>query len=159
MYILYKMGNIPIKRAGEVLKACLNDEQLFELQVYSSFFKNWKSIVGEKIACHSKIKDIRNKIVVIEAEHPSWIQLIRIRESEILKKIQQKYTDLDIRGISICLRDTIDPQGTRFEPPAKAPEEEISTPIQGKRSVPRGENPELDKVLEKLKAAIETKSS
>jgi hypothetical protein len=106
VYILLRMEDIPIKRAGDILKNILDGKNLIECRIYSDIFNTWRSIAGEKLACHSKIRDIRNNILIVEAEHPSWIQLIRIKESAILKIINKKYPNLHIYGISICQGDT-----------------------------------------------------
>ncbi len=85
-------------KAGNILRALLSDEQLEQAGLYSSFFGAWKDIAGDK-ASHSRIVDIVRNAVVIEVDHPGWLQLLKMEEKSILQTLQTRYPELEIRTL------------------------------------------------------------
>lgn len=61
---------------------------------------NNKINTGAMIADHSKIADIKNGVLFIEADHPGWIQKLQINANFILKELRRKFPDLNIRSMS-----------------------------------------------------------
>ena len=59
---------------------------------------------GQNLAAHSRIIDIKNGIVLVEADHPGWIQLLKIHQNYILKGLQIKFPELKIRNIVYRLK-------------------------------------------------------
>ena len=92
-----------MEKAGDILKLFLDKKQLDAARSYSSFFRSWENIVGENIAAHSEVKDIRNHTVLIEVDHPGWIQIIQINYKRILKGIQTRYPELNVKKIHLRL--------------------------------------------------------
>lgn len=92
--------NIHIRKASEILAALFNDETQQKGELYSSIFKDWKYVVGPKLSAHSKISNIKNNIVIVEVEHPGWLQLLQVQEKNILSKLQNKNPSLKLRGLS-----------------------------------------------------------
>jgi hypothetical protein len=60
-------------------------------------------LVGEKIAAHSKIAELNKSILLVEADHPGWIQILQTKQSSILDGVQRRFPDLSISGISFRL--------------------------------------------------------
>ena len=71
---------------------------------YSSVYKSWNKIAGEDMVSHSSVKDITNGILLVEADHPGWIQLLQMRKKKILKNIRTFYPELDVIGIRFVLK-------------------------------------------------------
>ncbi|MCM1322336.1 MAG: DUF721 domain-containing protein [Bacteroides sp.] len=61
---------------------------------------NNKINTGAMMADHSKIADIKNGVLFIEADHPGWIQKLQINANFILKELRRKFPDLNIRSMS-----------------------------------------------------------
>lgn len=59
----------------------------------------WLEIVGEKLAGHCELYDIKNGAAVIEVEHPAVAQNIMSCKNEIIKKFNEKYPSLNITKI------------------------------------------------------------
>lgn len=97
------MDKLKVRKAADILSSLFDSDIVKKAGTYSKFFKSWEYFVGERCAPHSKILDIRNKILLIGVDHPSWIQLIQMNQHEILKKIKTNYKDLEINGISFTL--------------------------------------------------------
>ena len=72
--------------------------------VWESILHSIKSSVipncGEKLLEHSKIIDIKDNILVIEVDHPGWIQLFETYKKYILRGIEIKIPEIVITSLS-----------------------------------------------------------
>ena len=94
-----------MKKAGDILGDFMRNLHLNMENGYSSVFKSWSSIAGEDMSSHSAIKDLTNGILLVEADHPGWIQLLQMRKKKILKNVQKNYPELDIVDIRFILKN------------------------------------------------------
>ncbi|MBI9096829.1 MAG: DUF721 domain-containing protein [Spirochaetaceae bacterium] len=96
-----------LDKAGEILKklSIFNNSENSNAENYSSMFKSWEYIVGTKLAGYSRILNIDNNSLIVEADHPAIIQLLQVKYSEILFKLNKKYKELKIIDIRIILKD------------------------------------------------------
>ncbi len=111
-----------MEKAGDVLKLFLDKKQLDAAKTYSSFFRSWENIVGENIGAHSQVMDVRNHTVLVEVDHPGWIQMIQMNYQRILKAIQTRYPELNVKKIHLRL-------GSRWqktEEPAAQKKEDVN---------------------------------
>ena len=92
-----------MKKAADLLRTILDQSRIDEAKTYSSFFRSWARIAGPDLAAHSKVIDIRNGVVVVEADHPGWLQMIQIRRASILRKVRKSYPELEIRDLRFFL--------------------------------------------------------
>jgi hypothetical protein len=92
-----------MKKAGELLGAFFDERVLKAARGYSELFTAWQSLVGEKIAAHSKIAELNKSILLVEADHPGWIQILQTKQASILDGVQRRFPDLSISGISFRL--------------------------------------------------------
>jgi hypothetical protein len=93
------MGDSRIKDISSLLNSFFDADKLKQGEKYSAFFSSWKELVGERFAAHTRVVDIDKGLLVIEAEHPGWIQLLQIRQSGILAEVARRYPELGLRGI------------------------------------------------------------
>jgi hypothetical protein len=169
------MDDSRIKDVSSLLRSFFDDETARKGGRYAEFFSSWKGIAGERLAAHSRVADIDKNNLIVEAEHPGWIQLLQLRQSEILAAVRQRFPELDLRGIVFRLARTgpgvtegeaitaakpgpFGPQGRDLKPE----EEEIPTgarPALPERplSLKEIEDPILRQGLESLKKAMEGK--
>lgn len=92
------------RKVSDLLSKVLNPEVLADTEGLIRFFTSWTEIAGDVLASHTKPVDIRNGIIYIDAEHPGWVQHLQLNQTSILKKIQQKFPELNIRGIAFRLK-------------------------------------------------------
>ena len=92
-----------MKKAADILKHILGEREAERAGEWSSFFTGWQALAGDDIAAHSTVKDVKQGAVIVEVDHPGWLQLLQMRKSEILGRIKKKYPELDIRDIRIFL--------------------------------------------------------
>ena len=106
-----------MRKAGDVLKALFNE--MFGPGFYdkarsaSGVFSGWSYICAEAFkaknndipaaASHSRIKDIEKGVLLVEADHPGWVQTLRAKQQEILFVARRRYPELEIKEISFFL--------------------------------------------------------
>ena len=88
--------------AGDILKEIFSSIKIAQHQ--ETIFDVWPDLVGEEMAEHLKIQDIKGKVLTLVADHPGWIQIARLRKNEILTKIKERFADKHIENIKIILR-------------------------------------------------------
>ncbi|GHV86838.1 hypothetical protein AGMMS50255_1340 [Spirochaetia bacterium] len=107
-----------MKRAGELLSAFFDEGLIKKAQGYSNLFSAWQKITAKcgisAAADHSRIRELERCVLLVEADHPGWIQLLQTKQQKLLSDAQRRFPDLTITGISFMLSR---------EPPAE--------PIQG----------------------------
>ena len=54
-------------------------------------------------AVHSKIRGLEHGVLLVEADHPGWIQILQTRQEDLLKTVQKRYPELGVRGIAFTL--------------------------------------------------------
>lgn len=92
-----------MKKAGDLLQNFLDENIMKKAKEYSGLFSSWKAIAGDQCAAHSRISDLKGTLLIVEADHPGWIQILQTKQATLLKLIQRKYSDLTITGISFRL--------------------------------------------------------
>ena len=103
------MGSV--KRAGDLLSSLFNDEfdprSLKNGRALAGLYSSWTGIAAEtKIPAasdHTRIRELEHGILVIEAEHPGWVQLLQTKQAQLLKILQKRFPELEIHGLSFCL--------------------------------------------------------
>lgn len=172
------MDDSRIKDVSSLLRAFFDEEQIRRGGQYSSFLATWKTLVGERAAGHSRIADIERGNLVIEADHPGWIQILQLRQSEILKSARDRFPELSLRGIVFRLSSRNENPSTEtvprpgpFGPDGNtAPVEIFPNPspdrdrdrrkgTKGPLSLEGIEDPLLKERLEALKKAMEDEGS
>lgn len=93
-----------IRKAGELVERLMGPKAADEAQGWARFFSSWNSSVGERLAAHSRPVDVRNGIVLVEAEHPGWIQLLQLKQESLLAQLKKAFPELGIRGIAFRLQ-------------------------------------------------------
>lgn len=118
------MENSFIETASEILAKLpiFNQTQQALVRDLGHFYANWENIVGKRFYSHTRPADIKNGILIIEAEHSGWISLMQFQAGAIQKKIQAKFPELKIRGIAFRLYNQLD-----VEPPKKLHKQPVET--------------------------------
>lgn len=96
-----------MKRAGELLSFFFDKNVLEKAQGYSNLFSCW-AVITEKTgipaaAAHSRIVELERAVLLVEADHPGWIQILQTKQSYLLNAVIRRFPDLEIRGISFRL--------------------------------------------------------
>ena len=62
--------------------------------------------IGKNMASHSRVIDLKNGILLVEADHPGWIQMLGNYKKYILKGFQMKIPELKIETLAFRLAGT-----------------------------------------------------
>ncbi|MEW5817364.1 MAG: DUF721 domain-containing protein, partial [Spirochaetota bacterium] len=93
-----------MERAGEILKNFLSRTQMDKAEEFTAFFNGWREVAGERIAAHSVLRELERGKVIIEADHPGWIQIIQMNQQRILDQMRKKFPEIGITGMKIILK-------------------------------------------------------
>jgi hypothetical protein len=170
-----------MKKAGDLLSAFFDRQMLRTAQGYSELFSSWQSIAGEKLACHSWIRELDRSILLIEADHPGWIQILQSKQADLLDRVRSRFPELTITGISFRLgkegppavknsesvsgnsSDKGAPSGREASPNTDASStveapSNILTPLKEDEALARIEDPDFKEALLRLKKGIDARS-
>jgi hypothetical protein len=109
-----------MKRAGELLAAFFDRQTFGAIQDYSALFSSWQSIAGDALAAHSRIRELERSVLLVEADHPGWIQILQTREKYLLDALRRRFPDQHITGISFRLSREPPPLPNKPPPAARA---------------------------------------
>jgi hypothetical protein len=113
-----------MKKAGDLLSLFIDGEILKKARGYSDLAQSWKSIAGDNLAAHSRIVDLKLSVLMVEADHPGWIQILQTKQKALLQGVSRRFPDLQITGISFRLsRDPAEQAAEEAEPRRSLPEE------------------------------------
>ncbi|MBN1241848.1 MAG: DUF721 domain-containing protein [Spirochaetales bacterium] len=158
------MDDSRVKKASDLVSALVSPKAARMGEGWQGFFSAWSELAGERVAAHSRIADVDKGIVVVEADHPGWIQTLQFSQARILAELKRRYPNLGLRGISF--RNATEGRGARSEamPPSVAERnaaawskheqpETIPENSEGtsERILPEGE---LGMALERLRAVL-----
>jgi len=104
-----------MRKAAEILVRLL-ERHSPQAQPYSSLFGGWEQIVGDSLAEHSRVYEVRNKNLFVDVDHPGWMQLLLLKKAAVLAKVRRQYPQLEIRDLKIRVRE----QGFQVNEPGSA---------------------------------------
>jgi hypothetical protein len=109
-----------MKRAGELLSVFFDEKLLKKAKNYSNLFSSWTRITEKAgiaaAAGYSRLKEFERGVILIEADHPGWVQILRNKEQGLLRNARRFFPELDIRGISFMLSRNFPVPGTDTKP-------------------------------------------
>ena len=110
-----------MRKAGDVVTSLFRNqfgaEFLENACSNADLFSSWQKIAAEvwprnpgaekedvpAAASHSQIKELDKGVLLIEADHPGWIQILQTKQSQLLSAVQRRYPNLGIRAIAFRL--------------------------------------------------------
>ena len=114
-----------MKKAGDIISELFRDrfgnELMESARSTAGLFSSWSKITAEvwpvhseqgseqrkddipAAALHSQIRELERGVLLIEADHPGWIQILQFRQTELLSVIKRRYPELGIHGIAFRL--------------------------------------------------------
>jgi hypothetical protein len=89
-----------VKKAEEIL-ARLLEKGPAGAPAFHSLFGGWQEIAGPSLAEHCRAYEVRHHSLLVEADHPGWMQLFLMQKKPILARIRQRFPQLDLRDIKV----------------------------------------------------------
>lgn len=97
-----------MRKVGELLKEYLREKGWLTANPYQPLFTGWQAIAGEALAAHSRLSDVRGGILIVEVDHPGWIQMARLRQESLLAAARKAAPDASLQGIRVVLGSRAD---------------------------------------------------
>ena len=92
-----------MERASDILQSFMRMYNLEGGGEYVRFFQSWHRIVGTDLASHSQPVDIRNEALLVEVDHPGWLQMLHMKKERILRQIAKEFPDLTVQNLQMRL--------------------------------------------------------
>ena len=179
-----------MRKAGDIISAMFKEqfgeEFMQNARATAGLFSSWTKIVIEAwgegdgklpgslpdslppAAGHSRIRELERGLLLIEADHPGWIQILQTKQKELLLAVKRRYPEMNVRNIAFRLSRHNPPAATTATVaavppvPADAPaaaSAETFTDRQPdcKNKKPAG-SPELYAALKSLKATVKKRN-
>lgn len=92
------------KSTKELLDMLLSRLHIDENGPLATVYHEWMEIIGPDIASHTKIMDIRGRVLIIEADHPTWASMALMRKKQVIGRIKRQFPELGITQIQVRVR-------------------------------------------------------
>lgn len=105
--------------AQEMIMTAFTNIERAEVEKNNKLLKTWRLTLesirsnakngenlGINLYSHSRVIDLKNGILLIEADHPAWIQTLRIYQKYILTGLKRGVPDVKISSLAFRLRGT-----------------------------------------------------
>ncbi len=125
---------------------------------YVGLFRGWRQIVGDQIADHAEPVDIRGSALIVEADHPGWVQMVMMSQSRILEQLKQHYPELAITGLHIRVAGDRAAVQAEVAPRAGGTQDRVPPPppsADETQALDRIDDTDLRDVLERLREALD----
>jgi len=96
-----------LKRLGDFISQ-LFPAQGNDIEKWIPMFKKWKSIVGEGLDCHSRAREINKGMLLVDVDHPAWMNLFQMNQEKILDKLKKNFPEFKIISIRLRLVSRLD---------------------------------------------------
>jgi hypothetical protein len=147
-----------MKKVGDILSAFFDADTLEKARGYGDLFSSWESLTAKcgipQAAAHSRITGLEKSLLLAEADHPGWIQILQTKQKELIEEVQKRFPGFFITGIVLRLSHLqAVPEITDavLEPEQREPEE--NDPENTEKVTWTGDE-RLRTALEKLKKSI-----
>ncbi len=91
------------RKIGDVLREYLREKGWLAASPWQPLFAGWAEIAGEGLAAHSRLSDVKAGILIVEVDHPGWIQVARLRQAGILRAARLAAPEASLDGIRVVL--------------------------------------------------------
>ena len=167
--------NEPYRKVDEIISNIFENISTDKMNDNLNMISSWKSVLlsinsrtnknmGNLLVSHTKVIDLKNGVLLIETDHPGYIQTLQMYNSYILKGLKQKVPELEIKALSFRLKGTnfklsdVEKPKNQFETIDK---KELTKKCEVKSDVPedlRENFNKLKKEIDKIKQDILTKN-
>jgi predicted nucleic acid-binding Zn ribbon protein len=90
---------------GDILPAALEAAGLGRRFAERSVLDDWAQVAGERVAAHSRAVDLRDGVLVLDADHGAWRQELTLLFPAIARKYNERHGEGTVREIRWLHRD------------------------------------------------------
>ena len=92
---MYRAGDL----LNEVLARAGFDAHAPEARIY----RVWDDILGHDLAGRARLRDIDRGRLLVEVDHPAWMQLVQMRQRQILRRVARRFPALGITRLHLLV--------------------------------------------------------
>ena len=103
-----------MRKAGDIISELFRENFGIEFSDKSrkevNIFLSWPDVVKQvwadenpAIETHAKIRELERGELLIEADHPGWIQILQTKQKELLSVFQLKFPQQEIKSVNFRL--------------------------------------------------------
>jgi len=89
-----------MKKAAEILARLLEKGPAGSSSP-GTVFSAWQEIAGASLAEHCRVYEIRHGSLLVEADHPGWMQLLLLQKKAVLSRLYARFPQLELRDIKV----------------------------------------------------------
>jgi hypothetical protein len=99
-----------IVSCADIVNRVFSDIEKTDIQKGNKMLSVWKRTVsgvrgcGENLAEHSRLIDLKNGILLIETDHPGWIQMFQLHKKYILNGLKKNCPEMKIYTLAFRLK-------------------------------------------------------
>lgn len=86
--------------------------------------------LGEKLAANSHVVDLKNGVLLVEANHSGWIQYLKFNQKFILQGLKWAVPDLKITGLAFRVAGSTANLSDRYDEQLKKEKQEMNARIE-----------------------------
>ena len=110
-----KIMNDEIIKFDEVINNTFKNIKVENIKNARNIVTSWEKVLmriksnineneGRNIASHTRVLDLKNGILLVEADHPGWIELVQLHKKFILKGLKMEVPELKIETLAFKLK-------------------------------------------------------
>lgn len=88
-----------MKRVGDLLRQLLEQRGWASGDPYTPLFAGWHAVAGEALAAHSRLAEVEDGVLVVEVDHPGWLQMLAMQKQSILEAARRAAPKARITGL------------------------------------------------------------
>lgn len=92
-----------MRKVGDILREYLREKGWLTENPYGALFRNWREVAGGGLADHTRLRDVHDGIMIVEADHPGWLQMAGIRREALLSAARRAAPEARLAGIRFVL--------------------------------------------------------
>jgi hypothetical protein len=144
-----------LRKAEDLVQRFLDSIGHSDGSTYVSLFGSWTPIVGERLSAHSQPVDLRGHTLIVEADHPGWVQMVMMRRGRIIGELSRRFPELGITGLAVRVADRPGREPADREHPEHVPPRSTAPPPPPSRddaeALERISDNDLREALERLR--------
>ena len=88
-----------MRSVGELLREYLRERGWLRANPHEPLFQEWADIVGSALCDHVRLVDVSDGVLVVEVDHPGWLQMVQLRKQAILEGARARAPQVSIVGL------------------------------------------------------------
>lgn len=90
-------------RAGDLLTEVLARAGFDAQAPQALIYRLWDELLGPELAGSARLREVRLGRLEIEVDHPARLQLVRLRQREIVRRVRRRFPELAVTRLHVVV--------------------------------------------------------